>query len=159
MTRRVLIAAAIGLLSLNGAAAKEKSPFEGRWVLDGRPEPPVPENLTQKIDVNGPEVKIESTWREPKNGITPLCMVGIMVTQISLKPGESTTQVGPFPLTSKTTVEGNQMTTQWATEHQGKQIHGKWVRTVSPDGKSMTMLVKEDSTGKDVERTLKFRRR
>jgi len=63
--------------------------------------------------------------------------------------------------TSKTTVDGNKMETEWVARHtSGEVVNGHWTRTLSDDGKHMTLEVKESSSqGQSGNATLNFSRK
>jgi hypothetical protein len=63
--------------------------------------------------------------------------------------------------TSKTTVNGNTMETEWVAKHtSGDVVNGHWTRTIAPDGKHMTLEIKESSTqGQSGNATLNFVRK
>jgi hypothetical protein len=148
------------------AAASVGGPnsFDGKWVLDKKAgntaTVPPPDDLRQNIKAGGGNISIDSTFKEPNNAITPLLYLGIMVTNIKLNPdgSETVNQVGPFMQTSKTTIDGNKMDTEWVAKHtSGEVVNGHWTRTISDDGKHMTLEIKESSTqGQSGTATLNF---
>jgi hypothetical protein len=154
MTFALAVAASVG-----GANS-----FDGKWVLDKKAgntaTVPPPDDLRQNIKAGGGNISIDSTFKEPNNAITPLLYLGIMVTNIKLNPdgSETVNQVGPFMQTSKTTVDGNKMDTEWIAKHtSGEVVNGHWTRTISDDGKHMTLEIKESSTqGQSGTATLNF---
>jgi hypothetical protein len=61
---------------------------------------------------------------------------------------------------SKTQVDGNKMTTDWKATLENGNVEGKWIRTVSPDGKEMDLqIIAKSSDGRNMDQTLIFRRR
>jgi hypothetical protein len=138
--------------------------FDGKWVLDKKAgntaTVPPPDDLRQNIKASGGNISIDSTFKEPNNAITPLLYLGIMVTNIKLNPdgSETVNQVGPFMQTSKTTIDGNKMDTEWVAKHtSGEVVNGHWTRTLADDGKHMTLEIKESSTqGQSGTATLNF---
>jgi hypothetical protein len=151
------------VLSALIVAARDRSGFEGKWVLDGGStgDQPVPVHLVQSIKQNGSNYDIQSTFAEPSDGVVPLLYVGIMTTNLTLSTdgSEQQNQIGPFQHASKTTMDGVTMTTEWRAVIKGDDVTGKWVRTLDGDGKHMTMTVQESSKGQDHQATLKFRRK
>ena len=125
--------------------------FAGKWILDKKLSnaPLGLRDLEQTIKQTGPDIKIESKFAEPGNGVVPLLYMGVMTTDLTLKADGSETQnqIGPFQQASKTTLNGNQMETDWTATVRGDPIRGHWTRTISPDGKHMTLNIKESSTG------------
>ena len=127
--------------------------FDGKWVLErgasNTGTVPPPDGLQQRIKTNGNSVVIESVFKEPQSGIAPLLYLGVMMTNMRLNTdgSETVNQVGPFMQTSKTTVSGNKMDTEWVAKHtSGEVINGHWTRTLSDDGKHMTLEVKENAS-------------
>ena len=135
--------------------------FGGKWVLDNKSSVPpnAPRNLEAKIKQDGSGITIESTFKEPENGIVPLLYLGIMTTKLHLGTDGSEQQntIGPFQMASKTSVNGKQMDTDWTAMVKGDQVQGHWTHTLSDDGKHMTWEIKESSTqGQNGQATLHF---
>ncbi len=156
LSRRGVIAL-LGIVSLSVGVLLAKdsndSRFKGKWVLDRGASTAtfdIPDNLMQEIKSKGSDLTIVTTWREPRNGIAPLGLLGVMTTQyqIGLNGQETTNYVGPFKVVSKTTENGNQLVTDWtAADQNGKIVTGHWTRTVSDDGRQMTLEIQEQETG------------
>jgi hypothetical protein len=104
--------------------------------------------LRQDIKQSGSNLQIRSLFPEPANGIAPLLYLGIMATdfKISTDGQEVVNQVGPYMVTTKSTLDGNKLTTDWQSSINGDPVQGKWVRTLSDDGKHMTLEITESST-------------
>jgi hypothetical protein len=156
--------ALLAFLVLPIGAKDSRQGFDGKWVLDnhGSKAPEVPDDLKEQIHQKGSEVTIQSQFKEPANGIAPLLMLGIMTSSLRLTTDgqEVQNQIGPFAMTSKTTLEGNKMETEWNAVVNGDPVQGHWTRTLSDDGKRMTLHVKESSTkGQGGETTLQFIRK
>lgn len=136
--------------------------FDGKWVIDrsSTGDEPVPVHLVQKMKTNGSEIEVESTFAEPAGGVVPLLYVGIMAGKLTLASdgSERQNQIGPFQQASKTTLDGSTMATDWTAVIKGEPVQGKWVRTLSPDGRAMTLEIQESSKGVDHRAMLKFRR-
>lgn len=138
--------------------------FAGRWILDkASPRPgDCPNQLEQRVKQDGSGITIESTFKEPDNGVVPLVYLGVMTTRLRLSTnGEvQQNQIGPFQMGSKTTINGNQMETEWTAKAKDDQIQGHWTHTLSSDGKHMTLAIKENATqGTQGEATLHFVRK
>jgi hypothetical protein len=150
-------------LALFAKDPKEQG-FSGKWSLikdQSHSTEPLPD-LHQQIKVKGSEVTIQNQFPEPANGIAPLVFLGIMTTSLRLNTDgtEVTNQIGPFAYVSKTTVDGNTMTTDWHAEVNGDPVQGKWVRTLSDDGRQSTLTITETSTkGQNGNATLVFKRK
>ncbi len=154
---------AVLILPLSAKDPKDKG-FSGKWSLDKNAshgsEPLA--DLHQNIKDGGSEVTIQSAFPEPANGIAPLLYLGIMTTNLKLKTDgqEITNQIGPYMQVSKTTLDGNKMITEWHTEINGDPVQGRWVRTLSDDGKQMTLEITESSTqGQKGDATLVLHRK
>ena len=159
MNQKLLVCLFVPALIAVGA---DRSGFEGKWVIDGGStgDEAVPVRLVQSIRQHGAGYDIQSTFAEPADGVVPLLYVGILATNLTLSSDgtEQQNQIGPFQQASKTTVDGTTMTTEWRAVIKGDDVTGKWVRTLDPDGKHMTLAVQEASKGEDHQATLKFRR-
>jgi hypothetical protein len=162
--KRVFLISLMTLVLAAAATVGSSNGFDGKWVLDKKAANtatvPPPDDLRQNIKASGGNISIDTTFKEPNNAITPLLYLGIMVTNIKLNAdgSETVNQVGPFMQTSKTTVDGNKMDTEWIAKHtSGEVVNGHWTRTVSDDGKHMTLEIKESSTqGQTGTATLNF---
>ena len=166
LTRRGLVFALMGVLSI-GAALPASSPnsFEGRWAMDKKGSPSgntAPGNLVQQIKVDGNNVTILSKYDQPKNGIYPLFWVGIMVEKLDLVTNGSdvTNHIGPFLHVSKTTQEGPKMVTDWTANIDPGKVDGQWIRTLSADGREMTLEIHgKASDGRTMDSTVIFHRK
>jgi hypothetical protein len=153
----------IFLFAVNAANARDEG-FSGKWVLDRGSQRPGdgPNNLEQRIKQDNSGVTIESTFKEPDNGVVPLLYLGVMTTKLHLSTNGETqqNQIGPFQMGSKTTINGNQMETEWTAMAKNDQVQGHWTHTLSSDGRHMTLAIKENSTqGQQGEATLHFVRK
>jgi len=153
-------------VSAKDASAKDAkdSGFSGKWILDKHSPRPgdAPNNLDTRIKQDGSGVTIESTFKEPDNGVVPLLYVGLMTSKIRLNTDgqEQETLVGPFTLRTKTTMNGNQILTDWTAQAKDDQVQGHWTHTLSDDGKHMTLEIKEDvPKGQHADATLYFVRK
>ncbi|HET9319730.1 MAG TPA: hypothetical protein VFO27_08135 [Bryobacteraceae bacterium] len=153
----------ISMFEVTAVSAKDGG-FAGRWVLDrgGARPGDGPNNLEQRIKQDNSGVTIESTFKEPENGVVPLLYLGVMTTKLHLSTTGETqqNQIGPFQMGSKTTINGNQMETEWTAMAKNDQVQGHWTHTLSSDGRHMTLAIKENSTqGQQGEATLHFVRK
>jgi len=138
--------------------------FSGKWVLEKNqdPNPDAPKNLEARIKQDGHGMTIESTFKEPDNGIVPLLYLGVMTTRLhlDLDGGQAQNQIGPFQMASKTNMNGNEMNTEWTAVVEGHQVQGHWVHKLADDGKHMTLDIKETVEQKpDAQATLHFVRK
>ena len=152
------------VLALPLAAKDADQGFAGKWVLDKKSarSPQTPEDLRQDIRQQGSDITIQSKFKEPANGIAPLLFLGIMTSSLHLTTDGQTAQnqIGPFQQASKTTLDGHKMETEWNAKVNGEDVQGHWTRTLSDDGKRMTLTIKESSTkGQGGEATVEFVRK
>ena len=189
---------AAGLLTAAVSWAGNAAAFQGKWELDKKKTQAAgaPENLQVEIKERGDGVQIKSKYREPKSSMYPLLWVGIMTYELDLSTdgSDKTNHIGPFTHVSKTTVNGNTMTTEFdvfsAPPGQGGGTAGgaaanaqagaaaaeastaagqattpviqggKWVRTVSEDGREMTLQIDaKASDGRALNQMLVFKRK
>ena len=151
-------------LALAPALLGASTGFDGKWVLDKKKTQAAgaPEDLQIEMKQDGPKLVIKSKYQEPKNAIYPLLWVGIMTYELELTTDgtEKVNQIGPFAHNSRTRVEGNKMTTEFIASNNTGRVEGQWIRTLSPDGKEMTMQVLTNaSDGRKLDQTLVFRRK
>lgn len=160
--RLLSLALLMASTSLVSASGKDDG-FSGKWVLDkDQPSSDAPANLETKIKQDGSGITMESTFKEPDSGVVPLVYLGIMTTRMHLSSdgGTQQNQIGPFQVASKTSINGNQMDTEWTAVVKGDQVQGHWTHTISDDGKHMTLEIKESSTqGQTAQATLHFVRK
>jgi hypothetical protein len=144
--------------------ASAQHSFNGKWAMDKGQSPgaaAAPEDFQQEIKQDGSSIVIKSKYREPKTGIYPLLWVGVMTyeLQLSADGSEKINQIGPFKHVSKTRVDGNRMTTDFVANIEQGSVKGQWLRTLSADGKAMTLHIQsEASDGRKLDQTLVFRR-
>lgn len=147
------------------AAAAGLEPFEGKWRLDKKKTQAVgaPAELETEIKANGGDgLLVKSKYAEPKNAMYPLMWVGIMAAEVPLSTdgSEKVNQIGPFTHVSKTSIDGNRMTTDWRANMENGHVEGQWIRTVSADGREMTLqIISKASDGRNMDQTLVFKRR
>lgn len=167
MYQRVVLSTLMTVVLCSAASVSADHAFDGKWVLDKKANntatTPAPEGLQQRIKTSGNTIAIESVFKEPANAVAPLLYLGIMTTTLQLNAdgSESVNHVGPFMMTTKTTTDGNKMDTEWVAKHtSGDVVNGHWTRTLSDDGKHMTLDIKESSTqGQSGNATLNFVRK
>ncbi len=162
--RSVFVCALAGALCAAGWA--KNSGFEGKWVLDkgqSTATSDVPDGLQEQIKQKGSELLIQSRWHEPANGMTPLVLLGVMVTELRLNTDgtQMTSQIGPFAAATTTRQDGdNTLKTDWQATANGQPITGHWVRALSSDGKTMTLDIQQQSgDGKTGTAKLVFKRK
>ena len=140
--------------------------FEGKWELEkgqSTATVPIPDGLQEQIKQKGSEVVIQSRWHEPANGVTPLLMLGVMVSELRLNTNgtQTTSQIGPFATATTTRQDGDSsLKTDWQATVNGQSVTGHWVRTLSSDGRNMTLDIQQQSSdGKTGTAKLVFRRK
>jgi hypothetical protein len=161
-TRRAHILSLFAIPVFGLAAAT--TGFDGKWEMDKSKTQAVgaPEELQIEMKQNGPKLVIKSKYREPKSNIYPLLWVGIMTYELELTTDgtEKLTQIGPFAHNSKTRIEGNKMITEFVAKHDAGKVDGQWIRTLSDDGKEMTLqILANASDGRKLDQTLIFKRK
>ena len=164
--KSIMLLFTIAFIAVFGlASAKENADsFSGKWVLDKHSPRPgdAPNSLETRIKQDNSGLTIESTFKEPDNGVVPLLYLGVMAEKVHLSTDgqEQQQQIGPFMATFKSMMDGNKLTTEWAALIKGDQVQGHWVHTLSDDGKHMTLEIQESSThGQHAEATLQFVRK
>ena len=161
--RRVCVLVGFFVLVCGGALAAN-SGFDGKWELDksqSTATSDIPDGLQQQIKTKGSEMTIQSRWKEPANGIAPLVLLGVITTELKLKTDgtQSTTQIGPFQAVTSTNIDGGSIRTNWQAQVNGQGVTGQWDRSLSPDGKTMTLDIQQTSAeGKNGTAKLVFRR-
>lgn len=139
--------------------------FNGKWVLDKHTTAPnnAPQKLETQIKQDGAGVvTIESKFLEPSNGIVPLLYLGIMSDKVKLSTDgqEQQNTIGPFQMASKSTMDGDQLKTDWTATVKDDSVQGHWTQRLSDDGKRMTWEITESSThGQQGQATLNFVRK
>ena len=149
-------------MACTGLVQAQNKSFEGKWVLDKHSTMAsnAPQKLETQIKQDGSGViTIESRFLEPSNGIVPLLYLGIMADKVKLSTDgqEQQNTIGPFQMASKSTMDGNQIQTDWSATVKDDAIQGHWVQRLSDDGKHMTWEITESSThGQQGQATLNF---
>ncbi len=171
----VMFFAALGLADNSSRARAADSganlkPFLGKWQLDKKKTTAKggPEDLQCELKEKDGGLLIKSKYQEPKNATYPLLWVGVMTYELplSVDGSDKVNHIGPYQQVAKTTIDGNKMTTDWTTHFVNGEntaqaaVQGQWVRTVSDDGKEMTLhVVSKSSDGKNLDETLYFHRK
>lgn len=165
MLRQCLIcfSVLVGLFT-TGAYAGTASAFVGKWEVDKQKTQATgaPEDLKIEIKEDGPKLRIQSRYREPKSSMYPLLWVGIMTYDLELATDgtETTNHIGPFTHVSKTTVDGNKMVTDFTATIETGNVTGQWTRTLSADGREMTCQINtKASDGRTLNQTLVFKKK
>ncbi|HTB17910.1 MAG TPA: hypothetical protein VK708_07320 [Bryobacteraceae bacterium] len=166
LAKSIVLLFPIALITFVGLVGAKDTPdgFSGKWVLDKHSPRPgdAPNSLETKIKQDNSGVTIESSFKEPDNGVVPLLYLGVMTNKLHLSTDgqEQQSQIGPFMAAFKTTSDGNKLETDWKAQINGDPVEGHWVHTLSEDGKHMTLEIKETSThGQHAEATLNFVRK
>jgi hypothetical protein len=181
MVRSLSIISAVALFAAAGLADNSSraratdsgaslKPFLGKWQLDKKKSAAKggPEDLQCELKESDGGLLIKSKYQEPKNAMYPLLWVGVMTYELplSVDGSDKTNQIGPFQQVAKTTIDGNKMTTDWTAHVANGEnkaegaVQGQWIRTVSDDGKEMTLhVIAKSSDGRNLDQTLYFRRK
>jgi hypothetical protein len=152
------------LAAMAWGAGNTSNPFLGKWEIDKKKTQATgfPEDLQMEIKQDGNGLLVKSKYREPKSAVYPLLWIGVMTYELplSLDGSEKQNQIGPFMHVSKTLLQGNTMTTDWHATIDKGGIEGKWVRTLSSDGREMNMqVIAKASDGRTMDQTLVFKRK
>jgi hypothetical protein len=166
LAKSIVLLFTMAFVTSVGLASAKDSPdsFSGKWVLDKHSPRPgdAPNALETKIKRDNSGVTIESSFKEPDNGVVPLLYLGVMTNKLHLTTDgqEQQSQIGPFMAVFKTASDGNKLTTEWKAQINGDPVEGHWVHTLTDDGKHMTLEIQESSThGQHAEATLNFVRK
>jgi hypothetical protein len=156
----------IAFVTFAGLATAKDNPdtYSGKWVLDKHSPRPgdAPNSLETKIKQDNSGLTIESSFKEPDNGVVPLLYLGVMTNKLHLNTDgqDQQSQIGPFMAVFRSMMDGNKLTTQWKAQINGDPVEGHWVHTLSDDGKHLTLEITETSThGQHAEATLNFVRK
>jgi hypothetical protein len=160
----LLFTITFGIVLPLASANDNPDSYAGKWVLDKHAPRPgdAPNDLQTKIKQDGSGLTIESSFKEPDNGVVPLLYLGVMTNKLHLNTDgqEEQTQIGPFMAVFKSMMDGNKVMTDWKAQINGDPVEGHWVHTLSDDGKHLTLDIKESSThGQHAEATLNFVRK
>ncbi len=161
------------LATFLASAAPKPEGFEGKWVLDKKKSPEAaqaPQDLVQQIKMSGSDMIIKSKFAQPRNGIYPMLWVGIMTEELHLTTDgtEASKSIGPFQLRAKTNQDGDALVTNWtanmengmAPGQQAGSVEGQWLRSMSEDGRVMTLQIKgRCSDGRILDTKLYFNRK
>ena len=151
---------------LFGAIVQAKDDgFNGKWVLDHHATQPdgCPKKLETVIKQDDSGLTLENRFEEPETGVVPLLYLGVMTTKLHLgSDGQNQENtIGPFQMSSKSTVDGKEIQTEWTAIMEGGQVQGHWTHRLSDDGKHLTWEIKETATdgGQERQVTLNFVRK
>ena len=147
---RILVWSVLSLAGCGASVTAKDAGFGGTWILDVNGPYPAnaPVNLKMKIKIKGTRVTIESTFSEPADGIVPLLYLGIMAERfiLAVNGQQQENRIGPFHIRSKTTVEGNQMLTDWVATVSRGQVQGHWCHTLK-DADHLALEIREEPVG------------
>ncbi len=160
--KTITIVSALFLTASTCILQGQSNSFSGKWILDKHSTAPknAPQKLETQIKQDGDgQITIESKFQEPSNGIVPLLYLGIMATKVKLSTDgqEQQNTIGPFQMASKSSMDGNELKTDWTATVKDDSVQGHWVQRLSDDGKHMTWEITENSThGQAGQATLNF---
>ncbi|MEO8129454.1 MAG: hypothetical protein ABI822_20305 [Bryobacteraceae bacterium] len=173
MTINTRCAALFLSLVVFAVAGTPSQGIEGKWVLDKKKSgdiPQAPQDLVQQIKMDGNSMIIKSKFAQPKNGIYPILWVGLMSEELRLNTDgtEAAKSIGPFEFRAKTDQNGSAWVTNFtanmengmAPGQEAGSVEGQWLRTISEDGRGMTLQIKTKcSDGRSLDKTLYFNRK
>ena len=169
MRRGVIAIVAIGTIALvvtlwNGRAQQSALPdFSGEWELVSAAGTTPPEAFVMLMNQSSTVLRGNAHWTESENRQYGLTLVGLITPELifSMDGREDLNQAGPFVIHSKTRWTGARLITKWSTsEFLGMSFEGQWVRSVSVDGRELTLEIHANSSqGRHSDAVLKFRRK
>jgi hypothetical protein len=125
LTIVLLSIAFIGVFS-QASAKDNPDSYSGKWILDKHSPRPgdAPNDLETRIKQDNSGITIESSFKEPDNGVVPLLYLGVMSNKLHLNTDgqEQQAQIGPFMAVFKSTLDGNKITTDWKAEIKGDAV-------------------------------------
>jgi len=146
-----------------GSDTAEHPDFSGRWNLDKSSSnlpSPSPEDLVETIDHRDPQLRIGTSSKDwgPSEPIAKT-LFALMIPEVSTTTDnrENTAKFGPGELKSKTRWEGKSLVTEWGLERDGQsEMEGTWARSLSADGKTLTLRVVAGEPGGGMQGTAKL---
>jgi hypothetical protein len=149
MMKRAVIFLAV-VLAVCLRAQQGRPDFSGQWKLDlARTQAPAdPPEMEQTIEHKEPALKW-STKIGTQDGspMLPPFLMGIADPQGELTTDgkETVKTVGPFERRSRSEWQGQRLVTTWSVKTPQDPPHGKWIRSLSADGKTQTVDVEFQS--------------
>ena len=165
MADRLTALSAALLLCASLSGKDVESGFSGKWEIDknqSTASSELPDGLQQQIKHKKSEMVIKSKWMDRQDGVSPLVLLGVMISELKLKTDgrPANRQFGPFMTTTSTTQDGGAVVTKWQVNANGEPISSEWRRTLSPDGKTMMLDIQQThGNGKNSTAKLVFQRR
>lgn len=163
--KNVALLSVLFLASSSSIMPAQPKGFDGKWVLDKHSDEPAnaPQKLETRIKQGGSgAVTIESRFDEPADGTVPMIYLGLMADKVTLSTDgqEQQNTIGPFQMASKSTLDGNELKTDWTANVNDSSIQGHWTQRLSDDGKHMTWEITENAgDGPETQTTLNFVRK
>ena len=140
--RQVLSLVLLSAIAVLPAAPQQTKPdFSGRWVLDlTKTEAPAqPPEMEQVIDHKDPVLKWTTKFKDTGASETMLpFLIGIADGQAEVRADgkEEAVKNGPFERRSHTVWDGQRLVTTWTMKTPQDPPEGRWVRSLSADGKT-----------------------
>jgi len=125
-------------------AQQQKTDFSGHWMLDvAKCEAPVaPPEMEQVVEYKDHVLRWTTTLADANASRMMLpFLMGIADPKEQLRTDgvEETVRNGPFERTSRTVWDGHKLVTTWTMKTPQDPPEGKWVRSLSADGKMQTI--------------------
>jgi hypothetical protein len=168
MRPAVIAVSAIGIIALGatlwkGWAQPPALPdLSGEWKLVSAAGTKPPDGFVVQMNQSSATLRVTAHWTEPENGQYGLTLVGLIAPELTffLDGREDLNQAGPFVLHSKTRWTGARLVTSWNTsQFLGVSFEGQWVRSISADGRELTLEIHANSSqGRRSDAVLKFRK-
>lgn len=166
--RRIIAISAIGTIALvatlwKGRAQPSAPPdLSGEWELVSAVGTTPPVGFVMQTNQSSTTFRVNSHWREPEHGEYGLTLVGLLTPELTFSADgrEDLNQSGPFVIHSKTRWNGARLITIWNTsEFLRVSFEGRWVRSLSADGRELTLeIYAKSSQGRHSDAVLKFRK-
>jgi len=135
------------------AAQTSRPNFSGRWELDKSRSDfgslPPDDSAFELIQHQEPKLTITQVWKNAEGEHT-------LVWQLTTDGAENLTRMNETEIASRTVWEDNKLVTDWRMKRGAQLSEGKNVRSLSEDSKTLTVGVRQRSTGREIERHLVF---
>lgn len=141
------------LATLLMAAQMSRPNFSGRWELDKARSDfgslPPDDSAIELIEHQEPKLTITQVRKDAEGEHT-------RVWQLTTDGAENLTRINESEIASRTVWEDNRLVTDWRMKRGAHMSEGKNVRSLSEDRKTLTVVVRESSTGKEIQQQLVF---
>jgi hypothetical protein len=138
-----------GLAAIGGASAAQpqsKPDFSGRWELDlAKSEAPAtPPAMVQNVEYDYPTLRWTTVFKDANAGRMTLPFLMVIADregEVTASGNEEVVKTGSFERRSRTALEGQRLVTTWTMKTPQDSPEGRWVRSLSADGKTQTVEI------------------